>query len=427
MVISLPLAVVEFLFAAVSLLLGAALSVTFLGLPLLAASGRAVRALGTGHRRLAGALLGERVAPPAPFQPGRGLFGWLQSALADAASWRARAYLALKLPLAVLGCYLVAACWVQGLLCLTYPVWWSLSEPGQAADHTLLHLDSWIFRAGSPPAGPLDHRLAMRVGEHCLDSWPAALVVSLGGLLALLAVPWVVRALTWADLATIRGLLGPTTASRVRLLETARAQVVDDAASTLRRIERDLHDGTQARLATLAMTLGQAKEKLEHRPGVPFDPPGALALVDTAHRQAKEALEEVRDIARGIHPPALDVGLDAALATLVARSAVPAVFESDLPDRPSRAIETIAYFSAAELLANVARHSRAAHAAVSVSSRGGRLVLRVHDDGVGSARLGGGSGLSGLAERARAVDGRLELTSPPGGPTEVTVHLPLHA
>jgi signal transduction histidine kinase len=195
----------------------------------------------------------------------------------------------------------------------------------------------------------------------------------------------------------------------------------------MRRIERDLHDGTQAQLATLAMNLGQAKEKLQYGSEVPFDPTGALELVDTAHRQAKEALAELRDIARGIHPPALDVGLQAALTTLAARSAVPAVLQIDVPTRPTPAIETIAYFSAAELLANVAKHSRARHASVEVIAREGRLRLRVTDDGIGGAQLGIGSGLGGLAERVRTVEGDLAISSPPGGPTEVTVELPLRA
>jgi signal transduction histidine kinase len=229
----------------------------------------------------------------------------------------------------------------------------------------------------------------------------------------------------------IRNLLGATRGDeRVRQLEEARAQVVDDAAVTLRRVERDLHDGTQAQLANLAMTLGQAKEKLEHREGVPYDPAGALELLDTAHRHAKEALVELRDIARGIHPPALDVGLDAALATLVSRSAVPATLHADLNGglpRPSKAIETIAYFSVAELLANVAKHSGARGAAVYASISDERLRLAVCDDGVGGAAPGMGTGLPGLADRIRAVDGSFALTSPQGGPTRVDIELPMHA
>jgi signal transduction histidine kinase len=131
--------------------------------------------------------------------------------------------------------------------------------------------------------------------------------------------------------------------------------------------------------------------------------------------------------AGGIHPPALDVGLDAALATLVARSAVPAVLCADIQDRPSRAIETIAYFSAAELLANVAKHRRAGQATVEVTARDGVLRLQVSDDGEGGARPGIGSGLPGLDHRLRAVDADLRISSPPGGPTVVRVDLPLHA
>ena len=194
----------------------------------------------------------------------------------------------------------------------------------------------------------------------------------------------------------------------------------------MRRIERDLHDGTQAQLGTLAMNLGQAKEKLEHHEGVPYDPTGALDLVTEAHRHAKEALVELRDIARGIHPPALDLGLEAALATLVSRSAVPATLHADLPERPGRAIETIAYFSAAELLANAARHGHAQHIGVDVVESGGVLRLTVRDDGIGGATPGAGSGLVGLADRLRAVDGRLDIVSPAGGPTVISVELPLH-
>jgi signal transduction histidine kinase len=147
--------------------------------------------------------------------------------------------------------------------------------------------------------------------------------------------------------------------------------------------------------------------------------------VDAAHRQAKDTLVELRDIARGIHPPALDVGLDAALTTLVSRGAVPATLHIDLPTRPTPAIETIAYFSAAELLANVARHSRARHASVEVTARDRRLRLRVTDDGVGGAVVGVGSGLQGLVDRVGNVDGDLSIVSRPGGPTEVTIELPL--
>jgi signal transduction histidine kinase len=153
----------------------------------------------------------------------------------------------------------------------------------------------------------------------------------------------------------------------------------------------------------------------------------ALELVDTAHRTAREAINELRDLARGIHPPVLDRGLGPALSTLAARSAVPVELVVDVPERPSAAIETIAYFCAAELLANVAKHSGARRATVEAVHVPGLLRVRVTDDGTGGASMAAGTGLRGLAERVRTVDGRLEIDSPPGGPTVVTVELPSHA
>jgi signal transduction histidine kinase len=150
-------------------------------------------------------------------------------------------------------------------------------------------------------------------------------------------------------------------------------------------------------------------------------------LVDSAHRNAKEALVELRDLARGIHPPVLDAGLADALATLAARSVIPVELTADIPVRPTPAIETIAYFCAAELLANAAKHSGASVVAVDARQRGGTLRLRVRDDGAGGAAVGRGTGLAGLVQRVRTVDGRFRLSSPAGGPTVVTIELPLRA
>jgi signal transduction histidine kinase len=150
-------------------------------------------------------------------------------------------------------------------------------------------------------------------------------------------------------------------------------------------------------------------------------------LAAAAHRNAKETLAELRDLARGIHPPVLDRGLSAALGSLAETSPVPVGLEVSLTARPSPAIEAIAYFCAAELLANVAKHSGASHATVGVADSDGRILMTVTDDGSGAARLAPGGGLAGLLERVQTVDGRLGLDSPPGGPTIVTVELPRHA
>ena len=216
---------------------------------------------------------------------------------------------------------------------------------------------------------------------------------------------------------------------RVRELEQSRAHAVDDSAARLRQIERDLHDGAQAQMVAVTMKLGLAMKKL----GGMVDGTGqtdldrVLDLVAAAHRGAKEAITELRDLARGIHPPVLDHGLGAALTTLAARSDLPVELVLDLPERPSAAIETIAYFCAAELVANVAKHSGAGHATLEAAHVPGLLRVRVSDDGSGGARVEARGGLAGLAERVGTVDGRLQISSPPGGPTVVTVELPSHA
>jgi signal transduction histidine kinase len=238
-----------------------------------------------------------------------------------------------------------------------------------------------------------------------------------------LVAPFATKGATSIDVALIRGLLGPgRLAQRVQVLQQSRAHAVDAAAAVLRQVERDLHDGAQIRLATLAMNLGLAKEKLATQ-----DVDQAAELVDVAHRGAKHALAELRDLVRGIHPPVLDNGLADALSSLAANSPVPVRLSTDLPDRPTPAIETIAYFCAAELMANAAKHSHASAVDVTVDERDAELRLRVADDGVGGADPAAGSGLSGLAQRVSTVDGRLEVDSPPGGPTRITVHLPLRA
>ena len=211
-------------------------------------------------------------------------------------------------------------------------------------------------------------------------------------------------------------------AERARELQERRARAVDESAARLRRIERDLHDGAQVRLAALAMTLGEIKENLESS-----GDDRTLALVGAAHQNAKDTLAELRDLARGIHPPVLDRGLGPALGILAGTSAIPVGLTVALTGRPSPAIEAMAYFCAAELLANATKHSGASRVTVSVREQDSGLALSVADDGDGGARLVPGGGLAGLRERVQTVDGRLEVDSPPGGPTIVTIELPRHA
>ncbi|MEU7568400.1 sensor domain-containing protein [Streptomyces fradiae] len=235
------------------------------------------------------------------------------------------------------------------------------------------------------------------------------------------ALPYLVRAMANADRAMVRGLLGPSDEleRRVAELESDRGVVVDTAAADLRRIERDLHDGAQARLVALAMDLGLAKEKATE------DPEAAARIVEEAHGEVKLALRELRDLARGIHPAVLtDRGLDAALSSVASRCTVPVTVTANLPERPAEAIEGITYFTVSELLQNVSKHARATRATVDVWRTGDRLLLQVTDNGHGGAHPARGTGLAGLAERLDAVDGVLVVDSPDGGPTTITAELP---
>jgi signal transduction histidine kinase len=375
-------------------------------LVLLVLAPRLGRGLGAVHRYLVARLLGERVAPPAPFRPARGTAGRLSRRLSDGAGWRAAAYLLLKLPVAVVQAYAVGF-WVTGLMNMSTPLWWGLfrNHPPN------------VRLSPVPVITPLGR--LFQISTHPGTS--AAFAV---GAALLLAAPWATRAATSADRWLVRGLLGPDRLERrVHELEQTRALAVDDSAALLRRLERNLHDGAQIRLAALAMNLSMAKEKLDGQ----GDIAQIRALVDAAHQGAKDALVELRDLAKGIHPPVLDNGLADALATLAAGSAIPVELTADIPDRPTPAIETIAYFCAAELLANAAKHSYAHTIRVEITERDGTLRLAVIDDGIGGADPTHGSGLSGLLQRVSTVDGRLDVSSPPGGPTWITVALPLRA
>lgn len=410
-VMSAAVGAVGFVFIVVTLGAGIGLSVTFFGLAILAASVRGARGIGRLQRTIARNLLGEDLEEPPPFTSRPGFLGWLQSTLRDRVGWRAIAYSALKVPLAIFGVWFALSVWIGAFFGLTYPVFGA--GTGQLNGFG-------VVRTLFPP-GYL---------SVTSSGFIHSLFIFLTGVLLLGLAPWTMRAVVWVDRRLLHLLLGqdPITA-RMRSLEHARAQTVDASVATLRRIERDLHDGTQAQLVALAMRLGQAKEKLSAPGEVDLDE--VRRLVNDAHGGAKEAIVELRDLARGIHPPVLDTGLEGALSTLAARSAIPTELSVTLSDRPTPAIEAIAYFCVAELLANVALHAEASRASVGCAQHGQWLRVVVRDDGRGGAQpalLGtSSSGLRGLADRVHGVDGTLDIKSPPGGPTIVTVDLPLHA
>jgi signal transduction histidine kinase len=232
-----------------------------------------------------------------------------------------------------------------------------------------------------------------------------------------------------AHVALGRKLLGPCRraglAEGVEELSESRSKVLAAALAERRRIERDLHDGAQQRLVSLAMDLGMAREKMV------IDPVAARKLVEEAHGEAKRALADIRDLVRGIHPTILsDRGLDAAISALADRCPVPVEVDVELDGRPPEAVETTAYFVVAEALANVAKHSGASEARVAVRRERkpeDRLVVEVVDDGKGGANLEDGTGLAGLRDRVAALDGGLFVESPGGGPTHVRAELPRDA
>ncbi|MFF9330096.1 sensor histidine kinase [Streptomyces sp. NPDC014776] len=399
--LGLPIGITLFVFAVTMISLGAGLLVTFLGIPVLAAALAGCRGFGALERARARGLLGLDVADPEPLRVRkRSLMGWIGAVLKSGSSWRHVLYALLQFPWAVFSFAVAVAFWAYGWAMLTYPLWF------------------WVFPMYAGQGG-----LQLYGDEHhriYLDNPFEITVTVLVGAVFTMAAPWIVRALTAVDRLMVAGLLGPSRlGARVVELESDRGVVVDTAAADLRRIERDLHDGAQARLVNLAMDLGLAKEKLRE------DPRAAARMVDEAHGEVKTALQELRDLARGIHPAVLtDRGLDAALSAVASRCPVPVRVEVDLPSRPAPAIEGIAYFTVSELLQNVGKHSGARSATVDVWRADDRLMLQVMDDGVGGAAPGAGTGLRGLIERLSAVDGILAVDSPAGGPTRITAELP---
>ena len=241
--------------------------------------------------------------------------------------------------------------------------------------------------------------------------------------LAVLGLPLRARALVRVDTALARRLLGPSVAEqlavRVEALSRSRADLMAAADAERRRIERDLHDGAQQRLVHLAMNLGMARESLRDVP----EP--ARLVIEQAHEEATAALTALREFVRGLHPAVMnDRGLDAALSGIVATSPVPVRLTVRVEPRCSPSIEAIAYFTVSEALTNIAKHTSARRASVSVERRGDRLRIVVTDDGRGGATPDSGSGLRGLMQRAAAVDGTMTVHSPLGGPTVITVELP---
>lgn len=368
-------------------LTASALVLVAIGLPLLGAVLLLARRSGAWFRFPARAVLGWDWALP-PRLAATGLVGTVRAVLGDAPAWRAALYGLVKLPLAAVTVYGAVVAVAFGVGALTAPVWWLWSHDGWG----LLSADR---------------------------SWPGTVELAAQGAVALLVFPWLVRFLVGLDRVLVEALLVPSRdAQRIRVLEHSREVLADDAASRLARVERDLHDGTQARFVTLGMTLSRLDQRI--------DDPAARQILTTARQMVDDGLAELRDIVRGLHPPALDDGLGVALATLAARSPVPTVFHDRLHTAPPPSTADALYYAAAELLTNVTRHAGASQVDLTVEGTETTFRLTVADDGQGGAGAGpsSGTGLDGLRRRAEALDGTFVVNSPPGGPTCVVMTLP---
>ena len=382
---------------AVGLTLGVGLLIIWVGVFVLALTVLAWRGGGWLERRWVRLMLGAQIPEPYRPLPAGSLWQRARALAGDPATWKDLAYLVLLGPLGLVW-FVVTTLWGIGILMLLGPLWY------------------WVLPHGEAAMFVTDDRSYL-----ALDSLPVALLASVLGAGVCVAAAWAVKAMAAVHGSVAQALLGPSEQqlqARVAALEASRDRAVGSAEAERRRIERDLHDGAQQRLVALAMDLGMARAKLE------TDPAAATALVGEAHEEAKRALAELRDLARGIHPAVLaDRGLDAAISALAARSPVPVgvdVATGRLPDP----VESAAYFVVAEALTNAAKHARAAEIGVRIARHLDLLIVEVIDDGAGGADPAKGSGLRGLADRVAGVDGHLTVTSPPGGPTVIRAELP---
>ncbi|MGZ3100863.1 sensor histidine kinase [Streptomyces sp. H62] len=381
--------------AVTAVAVGGVLAVVVVGLPLLvliALAGIPVAHLERHRLR----LVDRDPVPGRHRQPAAaGLWAWLTTRLREPATWRELGYaLLFAFLLWPVDALVLAAALVLPLSTVATPLLMATVGDGEEAKV----LKQWT-----------------------VTTWPTAFGVALLGLLLLAAGAYALGLAAGARAELARVLVGTPRGGdpddRVVELTRSRVRLVDAFEAERRRIERDLHDGAQQRLVALTMALGLARLDA---------PPGPLAdQLAKAHGEAGKALGELRELIHGIHPKVLaDYGLAAAVEDAADRSAVPVDVRLELPGRLPQAVEAAAYFVVCEALANVARHSGADRAEVTGGHRDGRLFLAVRDDGRGGAEAGAGSGLTGLADRVSVLDGRLALSSPPGGPTLLRVEIP---
>jgi signal transduction histidine kinase len=397
--VSFPVAIAAFVVVVTGLSLGAGLLVIWVGVVVLAATLLAARGFAAVERAWLPSVLGRPVPRPAYRSPEGSAVRKLITPLRDPQTWLDALHGLVRFPLAVASFVVTVTFWSVALGGLTYGAWaWALpDEPNDNQD--LLELMGF-------------------------ESTYAEIVVFYAflGIVFAVLLPFVVRGMALLQAQLGRVMLTSRAATQAelgRLTEGRNAAVAAEAVA-LRRLERDIHDGPQQQLVRLNMDLARAQRQLER------DPAAAHAALGEAAGLARETLEDLRALSRGIAPPVLaDRGLAAALAAIAARSPVPVDLAVDLPaERLAPVTENTAYFVVSEALANIAKHSDATTCRVDVRCSAERLRVVVEDDGTGGAVLAPGHGLAGLADRLQAVDGVLTVDSPRGGPTRLTAELP---
>jgi signal transduction histidine kinase len=388
--LALPLGLTWLIVLAVMLSVGISLAILTIGVPLLALTLLLWRWGADTERQRAALVLGEPIARPirlAPLSP-RLVDRWV-ARVRDRTTWRDLGYMLLLGPVGIVAGTISVALWAAAVAALVSPV----------------------FAAGAPDGSFLGDLSAPLLAVFALAGIPIAVVAAAATRVLAIGCGALARTLLTSDRNELT--------ERISSLEATRSGAVESADARLRRIERDLHDGAQHRLAYIAMELGRARAKLPHDPGAVDE------LLAGAHDESKRAMRELRDLVRGIAPSVLaDRGLDAALSGLAERASVPVEIHTEVEERLPPAVETAAYYVVAETLTNVGRHSGASHAEVDVRRDGADVVVAISDDGHGGARRKPGSGLEGLAQRVEALDGTLYVQSPEGGPTTITARLP---
>ena len=391
LVLALPMSIIAFTVWIAGLSVSASLAVLIIGIPVIAAFGYLMRGVTLLQRRLSGWVRGEHIEGVYKQPAERGVIARVMAVLTDAQTWRDLGWLIFDSLFGFTAAIVTVSVWGTMVGSLFLPAWW-WSMPDDA-----MYL--WFT----------------------IDTTAAAFVGPLMFLLFLVPALLLTRGMAAGHSRVAVALLGPGSRQRVEELTESRAGAVDVAHAELQRIERDLHDGAQARLVALAMDLGRAESKVGE------DPEAGRELIGEAREEALRALGELRELVRGIGPSILrDRGLEAAIASLATGRAQPVDFRVDVGDpRPPATVEAAAYFVVAESIANAAKHSGAQRVTVRVwRDAANRIVVECSDDGRGGADPTAGSGLTGLTQRVRALDGTLTVTSPDGGPTTVRAEIP---